>query len=341
LFDIVAIIQTSGTDDNGRSEPFVVLFVNHQPAMQCPTTLSIGSTRVIPHYFLYEESSHECDASFLHIEPIVVRSSRHDWIIRTHTHPDHHQILLLSKGGGTIEVEDEAWSLTPGTLIIVPGMTVHGFRFKRGTNGHVITVSTSYLRSILRDDPDLLSALARPARFLPQHLGDSIDLHKVFAALEREFVWAAPGRSAAIRAYLHLIAVTVGRLHGKRDQPTRSGAKGVDLVLRFRELIESSYRDRLPLETLARKLGVTTARLNACCRSATGKSSLELINDRVLVEAKRKLLYSGHNVAEIAASLGFSDPAYFNRFFAKGAGTSPGAFRKEALGTPKKRSLAI
>lgn len=295
---------------------------------------------MIPHYFLYEECSDEIDASFLHIEPIVVRSSLHDWIIRTHTHPDHHQILLLSKGGGTVEVEDEAWDLAPGSLIIVPAMTVHGFRFKRGTNGVVITVSTSYLHSILRDDPDLLSGLARPARFLPQHLGECIDLQKVFAALEREFVWAAPGRNAAIRAYLHLIAVTVSRLHGKADQPTRSGARGVDVVLRFRELIESSYRDHLPLATLARKLGVTTARLNACCRSATGKSSLELINDRVLVEAKRKLLYSEHNVAEIAASLGFSDPAYFNRFFTKGTRVSPGAFRKNPSGSVKKRSLA-
>lgn len=294
---------------------------------------------MIPHYFLYEERSQEIDGSFLHIEPIVVRSSRHDWIIRTHTHPDHHQILLLSKGGGTIEVEDEDWDLTPGTLIMVPAMTVHGFRFKRGTNGLVVTVSTSYLRSILRDDPDLLSALVRPARFLPQHLGDSIDLQKVFAALEREFVWAAPGRNAAIRAYLHLIAVTVSRLHDKADQPIRYGARDVDVVLRFRELIEGSYRDHPGLTTLARKLGVTTARLNACCRSATGKSSLELINERLLVEAKRKLLYSEHNVAEIAAALGFTDPAYFNRFFTKGAGTSPGAFRKQTSGAPKKRSL--
>lgn len=295
---------------------------------------------MIPHYFLYEERSQDIDGSFLHIEPVFVRSSQHDWIIRTHTHPDHHQILLLSKGGGTVEVEDEVWNLTSGTLIIVPALTVHGFRFKRGTNGLVITVSTPYLRSILRDDPDLLSALARPARFLPKHLGESIDLQKVFSALEREFIWAAPGRGAAIRAYLHLIAVTVSRLHGKREEPLRPASRGIDIVLRFRELIESSYRDRIPLAPLARKLGVTTARLNACCRSVTGKSSLELVNDRVLLEARRKLLYSEHNVAEIAASLGFSDPAYFNRFFTKGAGVSPGAFRRNASGSVKKRGLA-
>lgn len=295
---------------------------------------------MIPHYFLYEERSQVIDGSFLHIEPIFVRSSQHDWIIRTHTHPDHHQILLLSKGGGMVEVEGEDWNLTSGTLIVMPAMTVHGFRFKRGTNGLVITVSTSYLRSILRDDPDLLSELARPARFLPQHLGNSIDLQKVFAALEKEFVWAAPGRNAAIRAYLHLIAVTVSRLHGKADQPARSGARDLDVVLRFRELIEGSYREHQSLATLARKLGVTTARLNACCRSAVGKSSLELINERLLVEAKRKLTYSEQNVKEIAAALGFGDPAYFNRFFSKATGKSPGAFRIEAASSLKKRSLS-
>ena len=49
--------------------------------------------------------------------------------------------------------------------------------------------------------------------------------------------------------------------------------------------------------------------------------------DVVVIEAKRNLLYTGMTVAEIAWSVGFADPAYFNRFFSRRTGGSPGAFR--------------
>jgi AraC family transcriptional regulator, transcriptional activator of pobA len=286
---------------------------------------------MIPHYFLYEEPASEIEPSFLHIEAIRVRSSRHDWTIRPHSHPDHHQILIVDKGGGIIEVEGEEWDLSPPALLVVPALTVHAFRFKRDTNGYVITAAPSFLRSTFHDDPDLLNGFAAPSRFLQNQLGEDIDLVEVFASLEREFVWAAPGRRAAIKAYLQLIAVTISRLHGKYSQRPVSGTRVIDTVIRFRELIEGSYRNHPPLKRLARKLGVTTARLNACCRAVTRKSSLALINDRILIEAKRNLLYSEMNVAEIGASLGFADPAYFNRFFVRGVGVSPGKFRQTAL----------
>lgn len=282
---------------------------------------------MIPHYFLYEDEASEIGPSFLHVEPVPVRSSRHDWTIRPHSHPDHHQILILSQGGGTLEIEGNEWDLSPTALVVVPALTVHAFRFKRDSNGYVITIAPSFLRLALDDDPDLLNAYLEPSRFLQKQIGDETDILKIFASLEREFVWGAPGRRTAIKAYLQLIAVTISRLLGKdRDQP-KSSTRDADTVIRFRELIERHYRDHPSLEFFARKLGVTTARLNASCRALVGKSSLTLVNDRILLEAKRKLLYSDMNISEIGLSLGFRDPAYFNRFFARSVGASPGMFR--------------
>jgi AraC family transcriptional regulator, transcriptional activator of pobA len=286
---------------------------------------------MIPHYFLYEETGSDIDPSFLHIEPIPVRSSRHDWTIRPHSHPDHHQILILNKGGGQIEIEGEEWDLSPPALVVIPALTVHAFRFKRDTNGYVITVVPPFLSSALDGDPDLLDGFVAPSRFLQDQLGDDINLVEIFASLEREFVWAAPGRRAAIKAYLQLIAVAVCRLRGKDRQHPLASSKDADTVMRFRELIEHSYRKHKALTYFARSLGVTTARLNACCRATTGKSPLELINDRLLIEAKRNLLYSDMTIAEIGSSLGYADPAYFNRFFARGVGISPGRFRDNAM----------
>jgi AraC family transcriptional activator of pobA len=55
-----------------------------------------------------------------------------------------------------------------------------------------------------------------------------------------------------------------------------------------------------------------------------------LVQDRAILEAKRALLYSNMTVAEVGYYLGFDDPAYFSRFFAKAEGLSPRGFRDRA-----------
>ncbi|OAF14762.1 helix-turn-helix domain-containing protein [Bradyrhizobium neotropicale] len=188
-----------------------------------------------------------------------------------------------------------------------------------------------FLQSALDNDADLVEGFRIPVRFLPQQIGGDIDLVDLFASLEHEFVWSAPGRRTAIKAYLQLLAVTVRRLLEQERARPVSTARDADTVMRFRELVERHYRNHPPLDFYARKLGVTAARLNACCRATTGKSSLALINDRLLTEAKRNLLYSDMTVNEIGAALGYADPAYFNRFFSRNVGLSPGRFRERLL----------
>jgi len=60
-------------------------------------------------------------------------------------------------------------------------------------------------------------------------------------------------------------------------------------------------------------------------------SSIDVINDRVLHEAQRDLIYTVSSIKQIAASLGFEDEAYFGRFFRKHTGLSPQAYRMQAL----------
>jgi AraC family transcriptional activator of pobA len=58
---------------------------------------------------------------------------------------------------------------------------------------------------------------------------------------------------------------------------------------------------------------------------------VQLIQERLLIEAQRQLRYTSMTVAEVAYYLGFDDPAYFSRFFARGAGRSPRAFKASSV----------
>ncbi|ACA20488.1 transcriptional regulator, AraC family [Methylobacterium sp. 4-46] len=278
----------------------------------------------VPHFFLYGEAPRDADDRFLHLEALDDRSRPNRWRIRPHVHAGLHQILHLPRGGGVMRAEAERIAFAGPCFLLVPAGTAHGFRFAHETVGTVLTLSDRYLRDLARREPDLAGLFRAPAALAetaPSGAGECL------AELARELTWAAPGRRAALEGHLLVLLVAVLR-HARAAQgpPAPPGPQAV-LVARFREAVEARHREERPLDAYARDLGVTPARLRAACRAVTGESPGRIVRDRRLLEAKRTLLYSDLSVAEVAYSLGFSDPAYFSRFFAQGTGEPPRAFR--------------
>lgn len=64
-------------------------------------------------------------------------------------------------------------------------------------------------------------------------------------------------------------------------------------------------------------------------RGQTGRTPGDIIRERLLLEAKRLLVYTSMNVSEIACTLNFEDPAYFSRFLRRLMAKAPGNFREE------------
>ncbi|MHB2168655.1 helix-turn-helix domain-containing protein [Alsobacter sp. R-9] len=293
--------------------------------------MSVPALDPVPHYFLYGEPLQDVEFDFLHVERIATRSRVHDWTIRPHSHPDQHQLLLLLEGGAEVRLEDIVRRVVPPALVVVPADMVHGFVFEPGSDGYVLTVSRHVVAGILGADPDMTSILEKGLCLDGDRLPD-LALPSLMAGIEREFVWAARGRRTAIHARVGLLLVAVARAReavAERDDGTVTGAtaRDRDLVRRLRELVEHRFREHPRLDDCALALGVTPSRLNRACRAVAGASATALLHDRIVMEAKRNLLYTGMTVSEVAISLGFDDPAYFSRFFAGRTGVPPGAFR--------------
>ncbi|WP_102227131.1 helix-turn-helix domain-containing protein [Acidimangrovimonas sediminis] len=285
----------------------------------------------ISHYFLYGEDQQTAESDFLHVEAIPVRSGAHDWTIRPHSHPEHSQILLVSAGGGELDIEGQRMPVEPPCLMVLPAGTVHAIAFAPATEGQVATVATSYSRPLIAGDPQIAAALATPAVYpLDHETIDALGIASSFEWLQREFVRAYPGRHLAVRAQVERLLVALLRLHLHNSSRLPPRTRGdLHLVNRFRDLLEDHYRVEKQLGFYTGRLGVSLSKLNAACRARTGMSASKLLHARLVVEAKRSLLYSRNTVAEIAHSLGFEDPAYFSRFFTKRVGAAPGTFRQQ------------
>lgn len=285
----------------------------------------------IPSCFLYGESGPDVEMDFLHIERIPERSGRHDWTIPPHVHPDHIQILLVDNGGGTLRVEGEEYAVPPGSLVVVPAGLVHEFLFVPRTDGAVINAAVPFIARLTQDVADLAAALTQPAVYALDTPPGAMDhAASLFHGLQEEYVQSVPGRVRAIEGYLHLILITAMRRYRAAQPDMRPLAQDREYVLlcRYRNALEQNFRHEKSMEFYAADLGVTVQRLTQACRARTGRTASELLYERLVVEAKRHLVYMARTVAEVGYELGFEDPAYFSRFFSRRVGMAPGEYRR-------------
>ena len=96
---------------------------------------------------------------------------------------------------------------------------------------------------------------------------------------------------------------------------------------RFNLELEKYFKTYHDVSSYAERLNISHRKLSDVLRLFVGKSTLEVIQERIITEAKRSLMYSGQSIQEIAFELGFEDPFYFSKVFKKVTGQAPKAFR--------------
>ena len=99
-------------------------------------------------------------------------------------------------------------------------------------------------------------------------------------------------------------------------------------VYRFNQLVDKYYDQIHHVKEYAELLGESPIQLNRAVKSVTGKTSSEIIIERLILEAKRLLLFSDLSNKEVAYKLNYEDPSYFARIFRRKTGFTPTDFRK-------------
>jgi AraC family transcriptional regulator, transcriptional activator of pobA len=99
------------------------------------------------------------------------------------------------------------------------------------------------------------------------------------------------------------------------------------LLHSFKQLLNKHYASMHLVSDFANNLNVTADYLNKTVKSITGKSAKDHIQTKIIIEAKRSLLFSDISSKELAYELGFEESAHFNNFFKKITGQTPSEFR--------------
>ena len=105
--------------------------------------------------------------------------------------------------------------------------------------------------------------------------------------------------------------------------------KQSDLLRNFNVLVETHFRTEHSVGFYAEKLFKSPKTLSNTF-SKYNKSPLQIIHDRIILEAKRLLIYSDKTNKEIAYELGFDDASHLSRMFKKHTNLSPTLFKKNS-----------
>lgn len=286
--------------------------------------------RATPTYDLYGEKRGDSSGFWLHCETIPSRSSLHHWEIGQHRHEQFFQILYIETGSGDAIFDDVAHAITAPAVITVPPLSRHGFRFSQDIDGYVFTVLTSHLKTIPAYHSRFGAWLGLPRLTALQQ--EHADSHYIADTLHRLASEAAARRTgpadlceayltSALRLTAHLCAEGEGDEDGGATQNERR-------LNRLTGLIHEHFRSHKPASYYADALGISPTHLNRIVKQLTGGSTQTLINGKLIDEAQRELLFTQIPVQEIGFRLGFTDPAYFSRFFLTQTGLSPRQWRR-------------
>jgi AraC family transcriptional regulator, transcriptional activator of pobA len=259
----------------------------------------------------------------IHVEGLGAHLEAQGRRVGLHRYRDLQQLTWVARGEGRCELDGRTVDLKgPALVIAPPGLAPH-FELSAGADGLVVLAVGAALQNVVPAED--LAALARPLVIAPPG-GAAGQLAAAFGFLQVEFARNEAGRRSALRAgYLRVVSLIARAADEAREEPLSPDAA---LIARFRALVEQRHRAHDPLEAYSQALGVSLARLSRACRRVTGMAPLALVHARLMLEARRGLTFGVMSVSQLAGSLGFSDAAYFSRFFQKRMGVSPSAYRE-------------
>jgi len=251
-----------------------------------------------------------------------------------HRHVQYMQIHYINEGDISFHIDDRIYSVCGPACFMTPASVPHSFMTQDGTTGHVLTIHQALIWQLMKDglQREKTVNLKEGVCLDPSGYDDALNrqwlqVEQTFDNLKLEWDSDHPARTLMLENLCRMLIVQIARLSSKPAESTKASSEGLRLFRMFTDLIEEHYCEHWPLSKYTGQMGISESRLNLICRNISNNSPKKLINERLLQEVKRLLIFSTLTGKEICYQLGFSDPAYFSRFFKRNAGLTVQQYR--------------
>lgn len=226
------------------------------------------------------------------------------------------KFYYVEKGAIVVEIYGETLTAGPGDLLLIPAHTPHSCYLTKEAYAE-----KSWCHFEMKSGAaDFFESYTIPPLL---HVADRAHVKRLFRSLIDARRLPAAQRSLAASAALCGLV----RYYFDHTAPTPRVCVD-DRIRRVATYIEEHYPEPLTLEALARLAGYSAVHFSKRFRECTGLPPMRYLNNVRIEQAKYLLQFTDEPVNRIMEKIGFTDPAYFSRFFKKTLGYPPQAYRQ-------------
>ncbi|MDH1601516.1 helix-turn-helix transcriptional regulator [Empedobacter sp. GD03739] len=250
----------------------------------------------------------------LHGERHIDKPHKHDFFV----------IILFDKASGTHNIDSKDYPIDDKEIhILFPGQ-MHKWQINDGTIGYQLMTERSFFEQFA---PYFRFSFTNYQNHPVIKLSD-----EAFSKLMYEFN-AIKEELKSENSLVHLInarAAVIAAIVSKEAEQIFTEFKVYQSnprLAKFNMLIDEFYKEEKSVVFYAEKLHISANYLNILCKKHLKVSATQLIQQRIIIEAKRLLKSGDLSIKEIAFELGFTDHAYFSNFFKAQTDLTPSEFR--------------
>ena len=244
-----------------------------------------------------------------------------------------YHIIWFQQGSPTHLVDFDPIKIKPNTLLFLNKDTVQRFDKKTKFGGKAILFTDSFFCKTETDTRFLRNSILFNDLFSVSQIQVNKQF-KLFADLLQQMTDELQNikdnsQSDILQNLLHNFLLHAERERRKQNFTEIKKGADLDYVMLFKDLLETGYKSQKQVNNYAKQILVTEKRLNQATTKVLGKSPKEIIDDRIMLEAKRTLSHTTESVKEIGYNLGFEEPTNFIKYFKKHSRLTPTEFREK------------
>lgn len=241
-----------------------------------------------------------------------------------HRH-DFFYLLALQKGVGKHTIDFNPYTVCNHSVFFMRPGQVHELTLEVGSTGYLVAFDANFYHISDNASNQFLRKASSPNAYTLKPT-DFQKLQAILSYLFQEYTHQQKGHLEIIKANLSILFVELTRQY-PHSLSKRSNPYPQEQLEKLLDLLETHIASHKQVSQYADMLHLSPYQLNAITKATLNKTCSELINEHIILEAKRYLLATSNQVNQIAHHLGYEDTSYFIRFFKKHTQYSPEAFR--------------
>jgi len=243
-----------------------------------------------------------------------------------------YDVTFITGGAGTFKLDDYSLPVKPRQVFFTSPGQVRQWLSREPVTGITLFFEPHFIATFFTDPlflyrfPFFNQPANYPALILDSELFErSLEM---LLQIEAEFEKLQNDSPHLIRSMLYQLMIQLNRTYAGQHETVSDDTRLNPAVFKFRKAVDHYFINLKTVEEYANLLHISPGHLNKICKLHLNKNASSLIKERIMLEAKRLILYSGKTITEIANELNYTDSSNFSRFFSSLQQESPEEFRE-------------